>query len=259
MIDTLLEQFQSVFVVENESGEFKGSAAEVNYIANAENQGLAVAINQLCDAARGAGFRWLVLFDQDSRIPSDFRAELDKAIACVTEAPALLAANYQTELLNESLPGYPLDSSSAIQSVVVALNSGSMINLATHKRIGGHDERFFVDHVDHDYCLRLRARGHSVLATVRPLFLHEVGNVVCARRFGRIWQSSGHTAARRREWAAGLVVLARKHWRTSPGWIAARVCLDLPRNVLAMIILEPDRMARLRALFGGLWRGLTAA
>lgn len=257
LIKVLVQQFDGVFVVENESRADLTEATPVHRIHNADNRGLAVAINQLCDAARRDGFDWIVLFDQDSRVSADFRAGLSDCLALLDKPPALLAANYETRLLDETIVGYRAGPGG--RDLVVALNSGSMIDLELHRRLGGHDETFFVDHVDHEYCLRLRRHGFEIVATRRPLFEHQVGNVACVRRFGRIWQSSGHPAPRRRDWACNLVRLVKRYWRSEPGWCARRLFGELPRSMLAMLILERQRGAKLKAVFAGLYMGITGS
>lgn len=256
LIDTLAGQFDRVFVVENESTEYRSANPQIEVDHNAVNRGLAGAVNQLCDTARQAGFEWLVLFDQDSRVPHDFRLAFGECFGALEKPPALLAANYRTELLGETFPGYRPIGDGKIGDVIVALNSGSMINLAVHRELGGHDESLFVDHVDHEYCLRLRRHGYRLYGTREPLFRHEVGNVACTRRFGRVWQSSGHPAARRRDWARNLVRLAKRYWKTDPAWCARRLFGELPRSVIAMLVLERDRGAKLMAVIGGVVRGL---
>lgn len=265
LIEVLVRQFDGVFVVENESRAKAGveprdnnpEGSSLHWSRNADNRGLAVAINQLCDAARRHGYDWIVLFDQDSRVPTDFRSRLTDCIASLNKPPGLLAANYETWLLGDAIIGYTPGPGPGVHDVVVALNSGSMIDLMLHHQLGGHDETFFVDHVDHEYCLRLRRHGAEILATRTPLFEHQVGNVVCVRRLGRIWQSSGHPPTRRREWACNLVRLVKRYWKPEPGWCARRLFIELPRSVLAMVLLEPHRGSKLKAVFGGLYSGIT--
>ena len=256
LADVLAGQFEAVFVAENESAVFVTENPVVHAHLNRENAGLARAINQLCEKARQSGFEWLVLFDQDSRVPANFRAGLCECMRVLDAPPALLAANYETEILGQRFIGYSVGADKPATELVVALNSGSMIDLAVHETIGGHDEDFFVDHVDHEYCLRLAQYGYRVLGTPRPLFRHEVGNIACVRRFGRVWQSSGHSVERRREWACGLVRLAKRYWSLRPAWVLARLCVELPRNLLAMLLLERRKAAKLKAVLGGLWRGM---
>lgn len=260
LVQALSKQFDGVFAVENESTAFesdnKADNRDIQVQRNRENAGLAQAFNQLCDTARQAGFEWLVLFDQDSQVPPDFRANFTGLFSMLTEPPALLAANYRTELCGETFPGYRLGDDVAIGEQVTDLNAGSLINLGIHREVGGHCEALFVDHVDHEYCLRLRRHDYSVLATREPLFTHEVGNIVCGRRFGRVWQSGGHSTVRRREAAEALVRVVKSYWRDEPGWCARMLLLELPRSVVAMLVLERQRAAKTKALAAGLVRGI---
>jgi rhamnosyltransferase len=255
-IDTLARQFDRVFVVENESAEYPAMNPAVEVIYNTDNRGLAAADNQLCAAARTAEFEWLLLFDQDSLIPADFRQSFEQCFHALEHPPALLAANYCTELLGERFPGYRFAGEDEVADLVVALHSGSLINLAVHAAVDGHDESFFVDHVDHEYCLRLRRRGYRVQATRPALFRHEVGQVACARLFGRVWQSGGHSPARRREATEALVRLIKSYWRDEPGWCMRMLIFELPRSVVAMLVLERMRVAKLTAVTAGLVRGI---
>ncbi|HKL21210.1 MAG TPA: hypothetical protein VJ904_05350 [Tichowtungia sp.] len=256
LIEILVAEFDQVFVVENESRTFEAADLPIQRIFNTTNRGLAAANNQLCQAAREAGFEWLVLFDQDSRVPRQFRSRFAEYFEALDKPPALLAANYRTELLGESFSGYRTPPGQAVTESVVALNSGSMIHLPLHLDLGGHDESFFVDHVDHEYCLGLRRASHSVLTTSEPLFRHEIGNVVCVRRFGRVWQSSGHCAERREEWARNLVRLVKRYWKTEPAWCARRLFGEVPRSVTAMLILEKGKCAKFAAIVSGLMSGI---
>lgn len=256
LVEDLAGQFSRVFVVENEPAGYASDNPAVQVERNAQNLGLAVGINQICDQARRDGFAWLVLFDQDSRVPGDFGSRLTDSCRALEEAPALLAANYYTELCGERFTGYRSTGDAAANERVVALNAGSLVDLAIHQHLGGHCEDLFVDHVDHEYCLRLRRAGFRVLGTREPLFDHEVGRIVCTRRFGRVWQSGGHPPERRREWAEGLMRLVKTYWRFEPGWCTRMVFVELPRSMMAMLVLERDRPRKLAALFKGLGRGL---
>ncbi len=262
LIDALAIQFDGVFIVENDSAGFDGEAfgtdseGSVHVQHNRKNAGLARAINQLCDDARQAGFEWLVLFDQDSEVPPEFRMRFARLFPELAEPPALLAANYSTELCGEAFTGYRMRGESAVGEQVTDLNAGSLINLHVHRKIGGHCEALFVDHVDHEYCLRLRRHGYAVLATREPLFTHEVGNIVCGRRFGRVWQSGGHSSARRREATEALVRVIKSYWRDEPGWCMRMLLFELPRSVVAMLVLERLRVAKLTAQSAGLVRGI---
>lgn len=256
LVAELARQFNQIFIVENESSVCERQNAAVWLHRNPINAGLAKAINQLCDGARESGFDWLVLFDQDSKVTRSFRDRFTRLFPKLKGAPALLAANYATELCGQTFRGYRLKGDSEIAEQVTDLNAGSLINLRVHRQLGGHCEALFVDHVDHEYCLRLRRHGFPVVATRETLFVHEVGNIVCRRRLGRVWQSGGHPPSRRREATEALVLVIKSYWKSEPGWCARMLFFELPRNIVAMLILERQRGAKIRATANGLFRGI---
>ncbi len=255
LIAALRDQFDRLFIADNAASRLQSAAPGIEVISNKTNRGLAAAINQLCAAALQAGYDWLILFDQDSRIPADFRARFNECCSALDRPPALLAANYVTELCGTAFTGYLQVGGGLVGEMTVALNSGSLLDLAIHRDLGGHDESFFVDHADHEYCLRLRRRGHAVYGTRAALFEHEIGEVSCVRCCGRIWQSSGHSVERRREWAYNLVRLVKRYRRTAPAWCARRIFIDLPKNLIAIVLLEQNRAAKVKAVLAGLYAG----
>ncbi len=265
LIGAANKQFASVFLVDNTPGgdeltdrpDLRRWASQT--ITNDSNYGLAVAFNQLCAAARAAGFEWLLLLDQDSALPDDFALRFRSAMESLRSAPGIFAANYFTRLAGATLPGYAVPQGQKTGRVLTAINSGSLIHLGTHEALGGYDEALFIDHVDHDYCLRLKKHGSAIHATREPLFEHQIGQVIGKRRFGRVWQSSGHSPQRRQEWARGLAWMIKRYWRTAPGWCAERLFIEWPRHVMAMLILEDQRRQKTLALVKGLVQGMLSS
>ena len=42
------------------------------------------------------------------------------------------------------------------------ITSGSLLNLAVWKKLGGYESKLFIDEVDHEYCYRAKNEGYSV-------------------------------------------------------------------------------------------------
>jgi rhamnosyltransferase len=55
------------------------------------------------------------------------------------------------------------------------ISSGSLISLKALERIGPFDERFFIEHVDTDWCLRARAAGYELLGVADARLDHRFG------------------------------------------------------------------------------------
>ena len=46
---------------------------------------------------------------------------------------------------------------------MTVMTSGNLLNIAAHKKVGGFDEKYFIDCVDWEYCLKLNTMNYQVL------------------------------------------------------------------------------------------------
>jgi rhamnosyltransferase len=57
--------------------------------------------------------------------------------------------------------GHP-DTNHSVQEVRLAISSGSLFNLTALQQIGWHNEKYFVDCVDYEFCVRARRYGFKI-------------------------------------------------------------------------------------------------
>ena len=55
------------------------------------------------------------------------------------------------------------------------ITSGCLVDAAFAREIGGFRDDFFIDQVDHEFCLRTRANGRRVAISAKPVMQHSVG------------------------------------------------------------------------------------
>jgi rhamnosyltransferase len=138
----------------------------------ADNLGLSAALNAAAAAARRDGYGWLLLMDQDSSFPPEgVRRLLDGARAFAPgDKVAILAPSHR-------YLGLRWDPSPEVtwEEAPSAITSGSLLNLDAYATIGGFDERFFIDEVDNEYCLRARSAGYRILVTDGVILDHVFG------------------------------------------------------------------------------------
>lgn len=147
---------------------------KLEYYHDAENKGIARRLNAAATLARKDGFEWLLTMDQDSSFDEE---ALVNYLQCVENYPAkekvaMFGILYERHRV--SLPvqvAKPVDTASLI-------TSGALINLALFEPIGGFDEALFIDHVDHEYCLRARTKGYSTILLENICLNHEMGKEV---------------------------------------------------------------------------------
>ncbi|WP_337663491.1 glycosyltransferase, partial [[Ruminococcus] lactaris] len=145
---------------------------------NSENLGIAIALNQICEAAGKRNSDWVLTLDQDTICPekmikkmSEHTDREDIGIVC----PKVDYGNGQhTRNKSDVEFEYPY----------ACMTSGSLTRVSVWKKIGGFREDFFIDFVDNDYCMRLRLNGFRILRLNSCVMQHELGETVERRLLG---------------------------------------------------------------------------
>ncbi|MEB3198222.1 MAG: glycosyltransferase family 2 protein [Candidatus Sericytochromatia bacterium] len=254
-----------VLVVDNGSGEAEVAAlsewAEV--LALPENLGFAGGMNRGAAALLARGVSHLLLLNNDAELDGETLAHLLAAEVAIA-APTIWQGHFPERSrswyaggrlrLGEPLHGRPGAHRAGpvgFASACVLLVEGS-----TWQALGGLDERYFLYHEDVDFCLRARAIG---------LWPHWVPQA-------EAWHLGGASTGR----AAGVPALV-DYYDTRNGLRVIRTRLRgparlaallwwagvrLPRKLLRILALGPERRAALRAVQQGLgdaWRGHSGA
>jgi rhamnosyltransferase len=233
-LGTILAAAAHTVIVDNRSAEACRPALArlrspaVTFVENAENTGVGAALNQGIRVAAGLGYGWFLLFDQDTKI---LAATLDELVGAARECLAetgpqfgFLGANFFGSRTDGSV-GDALVPFAAGQRWIareIVITSGTLLSRESFEAIGPFREDFFVDHVDHEYCLRARRRGLVVGATVQPVLVHRQG----LRAHRRLWwmlgarkSVTGYSPLRRYYQIRNLLWLAREYGRDFPATV----------------------------------------
>lgn len=216
------------------------------------NTGVSGALAALLDAA--AGDEWLLTLDQDSRLPGDFVRLMTGSATAADPRVAVVGPVVRDELSGDLLQGDPTPTTA--YDVLGVITSGSLCRTSALREVGGIRADLFIDFVDWDLCLRLRAAGWRVVIEPAAVLLHSLG----ATRTHRVaWvgvHASHHSADRQYYKYRNFLLLARAGTlRGEPRW-AARQAAALAWGPLKILLLERDRVAKLRAVVAGVRDGL---
>lgn len=182
-VNAVSGQVERIYLVDNGSSniaEINGAFAgqdNIGIIENGENYGIAKALNQLCSYAKEDGFEWIVTLDQDSVVYSDM---VEKMLPLTDKNRIALIApfvndDYEREENPEALPD--------TEDITRCNTSGCMTRLSVWEKIGGFDEKMFIDCVDFDYCTRLLKSGYRVVRVNTAAIHHRLGKAKEVRFF----------------------------------------------------------------------------
>lgn len=198
MINNLLSynnQVDKLYIVDNSEKRNNEVVKKVNefgnteYIGNNLNLGVAAALNIGARKAVDDGYKYLLTMDQDS-LASEGMVERQLEFMQSSSEIGIVAA----EPLNPEYQEYPTKTYS--KEVMFAITSGSLLNLSAYNTAGGFWEELFIDHVDHEYCLRLKKFGFKIYETNEVVVYHRIGNAVKKNFMGHNFYSLGHPPVR---------------------------------------------------------------
>ncbi|OYU45900.1 MAG: hypothetical protein CFE44_05010, partial [Burkholderiales bacterium PBB4] len=236
------------------------------------NQGIAAAQNRGMARAIEWGASHVLLSDQDSVAEPTLVAQLLHGLAVCAQAPgaATVAAigpatvDVRTGRVSSFIPAGRTRSSSRIEGhntstlplmeVGFLIASGTLIPVEVIAKMGGVRSEYFIDHVDTEWCFRVRAAGYRLMGVTLPLLHHRLGDHV-----QKVWLLRERHVARhaplRDYYMARNTLALLKTTSLSLGWRAHFVWRVL-QYVGFYILLSGDKLAHLKMLALGLSHGL---
>ncbi|GAA4012833.1 hypothetical protein [Actimicrobium antarcticum] len=137
--------------------DFCLSRGEIVYLTIGKNIGLGLGMSSICAQAYYEGNSALLFFDQDTIFESATLSFIESYYINHN----ILEATYSAVVFDAS-NRQNSTSGDVLQDVKVAINSGSLFFLKNLKNIGWHNESYFVDGVDYEFCLNSKRNGFKV-------------------------------------------------------------------------------------------------
>lgn len=256
----LKAEFPIVLVIDNASDEAtrRGlrdfcNASGIFFLENEKNMGIAAALNQGVQFAAEKQCTHVFFFDQDSRITPRYSTEMLKAYTGGSIRLGLLIPKYYDERVRSAIPPKVIHG-----KIQLAITSGSMASIALLMRAGPFRECFFIDYVDYEFSLRVRALGYEIAECAGATLYHAPANPSSYRFLGMNILSAGYSANRRFYIERNMVWMMKLFSARYP-----RLCLWMLSNslkdVLKIILVEPSKCSKLRESLRGVLAGITSS
>ena len=195
LIDVLIDDSVFTIIVDNGGGESAIAeslpSALIEICAMHGNQGIGAAINAGCAAARAAGAKYLITFDQDSHPQPGMVGTLAEEFALQSAAgnrvaavgPCFVDRRHSPPLVHPfvqlragmSAHHYCRSAADVLRTDIL-ITSGCLMSLAVLDEVGGMDASFFVDFTDVEWCFRAQRRGFQLMGVCRAQMDHELGH-----------------------------------------------------------------------------------
>jgi rhamnosyltransferase len=260
-ISKVLAQVQGLVIVDNgssadEIASLQAASQRLGFrlIENGENLGIAQALNQGVLWAKGQGYPWVVLFDQDSSITDGFMVDMFAAWQAHPERERV-ASIHPTYVDREQGP-QPVLRRTRDGGPVASMTSGALMPTWIFDKIGPFASEYFIDCVDDEYCFRIRAAGYYIADSRQAQLLHCPGQPRAASFLGFRFRPTHHSAMRRYYMSRNRLVLYRTYFRPFPRW-TLQWMYDGFKDAAKCFLGEQDRARKFRSFVLGTWDGLT--
>lgn len=274
LLRSLVQQVDGVVVVDNGSSgsvlvwlESYPAVIPFTVIPLFDNKGIAMAQNVGIDHARTQGANYVILSDQDSEPASDMVEKLKLVAEAQLEAdiPVGAVAPIYKDAENGLLSGFVqvgifgfrrvgCEDSDRVVEADFLIASGSLIPITTIDAVGGMDDELFIDHVDTEWCFRVKSYGYRLFGVCNARMMHTLGDKRSKIWFLR-WRTIPHHSPFRYYYMFRNSTLLQKRKYMPFLWKLA----DFGRCMRAMTyfgLFSPLRFACLKMMYRGFRDGL---
>jgi rhamnosyltransferase len=224
---------------------------KIIYKALHENKGIAFALNRGFEMAEALQMKYVLTMDQDSWYDTD---EFFKQISSTIFPKNIAIVSASMYKPARSLTSY--DSNWWNTSAVIT--SGNWVYLLAWKDVDGFQEDWFIDEIDHDFCLRLRKKNWSLLTSKKMLLNHQLGNKTNCQwlLIGKKMNITLHNPERTYYIIRNSIFLIKRHGFKNALFALNRKKMILTKLIL-ILLLYPNKIRYTKYYLLGLLDGIT--
>ncbi len=209
------------------------------------NVGIAAALNKLMQWGLEQNYIWMLSLDQDSVCDEHYVTDI-KAYFNVETSLGIVAP----VIVDRSVGIVGHNPKKAYSYVNTCITSGACSKIEAWKKIGGYDEKMFIDSVDFEYCYRMRKYGYGVIQVKNVQLLHQLGESQKRRFLFLKVDVTGHSPFRKYFIARNNVYYPLKHHL----WLHFfRGNLRNIRLIVLVVLYESNKKDKIRSICKG-WK-----
>ena len=220
---------------------------KIKYVAQGINSGIATALNVGAVHAIEEGHSWLLMLDQDSTLTEETYLRIKQQIFELTAEDIGLVAPLQVSKLSDLNNSQP---NASIRDVGWVMTSGCALNLKAYLECGPFEDKLFIDHVDHEYCLRMGQNGYRSIQNPRIVLDHSLGEPKETKILGWKPVFISHKPFRSYYFVRNGLYVALKYSTYSPkfaGWVLFQIL----KNILKAAFLDDQKLLRFKMMIWG--------
>jgi len=139
--------------------DFTKGRGNIKYATSGKNVGLGIGLSTVCAEAYYGGYPALIFFDQDTSFSTETLIAIEKYYIDNKD----LVSNYSSVVFNSRNIGLKNNEFvNCFGDVLLSRNSGSLFFLENLRKMNWHNEKYFVDGVDYEFCLNSQLNNFRI-------------------------------------------------------------------------------------------------
>lgn len=221
-----------------------------------KNIGVAAALNLGIEEAKNKGFKYLLTLDQDSAPPEFAVSQLLTTLMSADDIGSVSPIFHDESNKRRSftpvkrfvLTPKRIMPKTGIHEVYAAITSGTLYKLKALEIAGNFCEKYFIDCVDHEYCLRMWRSGLRVLVDSNVDMAHSLGKRKIVQKGIFRMAPTNYPAVRYYYMLRNRVFLYKKHGMRFPQFVLFDIIYAL--LVLCRVVITEQNKAQKLKLMG---------
>lgn len=244
----ICQQVSRTVVVDNASGhKFDDALCRIEMIPGVviirleKNEGIAKALNIGVKEAKRFHAEWIITLDQDTVCESKLVEKL-LCIATSNNNVGIVAASTEYKNLPKD-KSYP----------TAVITSGNLVNKLVYDDVS-YNEKYFIDSVDFDFCLRTRKSGWKIIQSNRTFIKHRLGTSYNVNFSGFKFCYVSHLPLRRYYIFRNHIFLIKDHFSDQPIFLIKK-SINLFKALIYILLFDSKRIDNLRNIVKGIYHG----
>jgi len=173
-IFTYINNVNILYVVDNSTTEHSflnqlSTFSNIRILHQGDNLGVAKGLNMALEQAHIENMNWLMTFDQDTSYNQhDIDLFIESFNTLKDENIAIVSPLHNQKFIINNAEHPFVDKE-------YVMTSANIINVEIAKELGGYNEKFFIDEIDHEFCFRLQKNNYKILQNSAIAVNHALG------------------------------------------------------------------------------------
>lgn len=248
-ISTYHDQIEKLYVVDNsENANFRliekiKLLSDIEYIGNNSNIGIAAALNIAAVRAINEGYKFLLTMDHDSKASPDMVARLVNIME-TSDKIGIVAAEHIDPTIQQK------QGTGKADVILFTMTSGNLVRLSAYEKSGGYLEKLFIDHVDHEFCLRLNRHGYNIIKASEAILYHKVGNASKKKFLNHYLYPTNHPPVRIYYRMRNRLYVDHLYKKDFPGYVRDDR-RNMIREILEILLYDDYRIKKIMMIIKG--------